>query len=310
MKTSSLLLAAFVTPALAFAAPRTSANYTFLTDITDAGGKRATSTNYTNDGTTGGIAGISSVAAPAGTAKHGYAAQLYDVTGLVVNSAVPSVNETTTLQLAAWQFLDDTSLLAVSATSVTWLVVSGPVSGISAAGLATAGTVPQNTAATVQGSFGGFTGSLNLTVLDTIPDNFGSYAADGLPDDWQVQYFGQPPNTNAGPNADPTGSGHTNLFKYIAGLNPLDANSRFLTAIAPVPDPAQPGQFFPGQRNVIFSPRFSDRTYLVNYRTGLATGTWLPLTGTTESDNAAQRTVTDLNASDPQRFYRIEITKP
>ena len=305
-------VAAFVLLALAtslHAGSRTSTNYSIITDTADAGGKRTTSASYTNDGSAGAVAVISTVAAPTETMKSGYAAQLTDVTGLLVNSGALSVNETGTLQLAAWQLLDDTSYLAVSANSVTWGLVSGPIASISGAGLASAGVVYQNTAATVQGSFGGFTGLLNLIVLDTIPDNFGSYAGDGLPDDWQVGFFGQN-NPLAAPNADPTGSGQNNLFKYIAGLNPLDPNARFLVAIAPVPDPAHPGQFLPGQSNVIFSPRFSGRTYIVKYRTDLATGTWLTLSGTTQNDSVTQRTVTDLNASNPQKFYRIEITKP
>ena len=37
-----------------------------------------------------------------------------------------------------------------------------------------------------------------------------------------------------------TGTGQTNLFKYIAGLNPLDPNSRFTLAIQPFA--AQPGR--------------------------------------------------------------------
>lgn len=312
MNTKSVLLfaSAFGSIAAALhASPRTSASYGILTDSVDNGGQRTSSAAYTNDASIGGITGISIVAAPAQIAKSGYLGQLYDITALVLNSAAPTVNETATLQLAAWQFLDDTSFLAVPATTVSWGVVSGPVTGISLTGLATAGTVYQNTAATMQGAFGGFTGSLNLTVLDTIPDNFGSYAGDGLPDNWQVGFFGQD-NPLAAPGADPSGNGQNNLFKYIAGLNPLDPNARFLLAIAPVPDPAHPGQFLPGQSNVIFSPRFSDRTYIVKYRTDLATGTWLTLSGTTQNDSVTQRTVTDLNASNPQKFYRIEITKP
>ena len=75
--------------ASANAGPRTSASYNVPADTTDAGGKRATSPNYTNDGSLGGVAGIATVASPAETARHGYIAQLYDVTGLVL-SATPT----------------------------------------------------------------------------------------------------------------------------------------------------------------------------------------------------------------------------
>ena len=302
MKTTTAFSLLLLAAATAHAGPRTSANYSITTDTADAGGKRGTSTSYTNDGSLGGVAGLSTVAAPAETAKSGYIGQLYDITGLLVNAASPNVNEMATLQLAAWQFLDDTSLLAVPATSVTWGVASGPITGISAAGVATAGAVYQNTAASVQGTFGGFTGPLNLTVLDSIPDNFGSYAGDGVGDDWQVQYFGLPPNANAGPNADFDGTGQTNLFKYIAGLNPLDG-SRFTLSIAKVP-----GQ--PAQKNLTFDPVVAGRTYTVTSKADLNTVGWTAVTVSSPSDNGTARTVTDQNATGAQKFYRIEITKP
>ena len=286
----------------AHAGPRSSTNYTILTDTADSGGTRATSASFTNDGSAGGVAGLSTVAAPAETAKAGYVGQLYDITGLVVNAASPTVNETATVQLAAWQILDDTSLLAVSAASVTWGVTSGPITGISAAGLATAGPVYANTPTTVQGSLGGFTGSANLTVLDTIADNFGSYAGDGVGDDWQVQYFGLPPNANAGPNADFDHTGQTNLFKYIAGLNPLDG-SRFTLSIAKVP-----GQ--PAQKNLTFDPVVAGRTYTVTSKPDLTIVGWTAITVSPPSDNGTTRTVTDLNATQEIKFYRIGITKP
>ncbi len=300
MKTP-ILLAVMLAPALSFAGPRTSTNYNVPADTTDGGGKRATSANYTNDGSAGGVTGISTVAAPVETAKHGYVGQLFDVTGLGVSGA-SNVNETATLQLAAAQLLDDASQLAVSANVVTWGVVSGPITGISLAGLATAGTAYQNTAATVQGAFGGFTGTLNLSVLDSIADNFGSYAGDSLGDDWQVQYFGLN-NPLAAPTADPDGDGQNNLFEFTAGLVPNNAQSRFALKVAAVP-----GQ--PTQQRIIFSPLVSGRTYTVNVRPDLTTGTWTTLTGTTQSDAGPERTVTDTSAKGTERFYQVKISKP
>ena len=302
MKTTTAFSLLLLAAATAHAGPRTSANYSITTDTADAGGKRGTSTSYTNDGSLGGVAGLSTVAAPAETAKSGYIGQLYDITGLLVNAASPNVNEMATLQLAAWQFLDDTSLLAVPATSVTWGVASGPITGISAAGVATAGAVYQNTAASMQGTFGGFTGPLNLTVLDSIPDNFGSYAGDGVGDDWQVQYFGLPPNANAGPNADFDGTGQTNLFKYIAGLNPLDG-SRFTLLIAPVPG-------LPGQKNLTFNPVVAGRTYVITAKPDFTAPTWGAINASAPGDNGTARTITDLSASGAKKFYHVEITKP
>ncbi len=44
---------------------------------------------------------------------------------------------------------------------------------------------------------------------------------DGLPDAWQIQYFGSANSPAAAPNATPAGDGVPNWMKYILGLNPL-----------------------------------------------------------------------------------------
>jgi hypothetical protein len=181
--------------------------------------------------------------------------------------------------------------------------VSGPIASIGTSGLATAGAVYQNTPASVQGVFAGHTGSLNFTVLETIADNFGAYAGDGLGDDWQVQYFGLPPNADAAPLVDPDGDGQTNALEFIAGLIPTDANSVFRLRIESVA-----GQ--PAQKNLIFNPRLTDRTYVVKARPSLLTGAFAPLGSSSFSDNAQERTVTDLSATGPAKFYQVEITKP
>ena len=288
------------------AGTRTSLNntYTITADTTDAGGKRTVSASYTNDGSAGGIAGLSTAASPAETVKSGYAAQLYDVTGLTLTAATLNVNEGTTDQLAAWQLLDDATFLAVPAAGAAWSVAGGPLTGISAAGLATAAFVYQDTAATAQGVYLGLTGTLGLTVKNVGLDDFGAYAGDTIDDAWQVQYFGPPPNANAGPAVDFDGTGQTNLFKYIAGLNPLDPASRFTLSIQPVP-----GQT--GQKNVVFTPRLTGRTYTVTSRPALTTGSYVPLTNpSAPSDAGPQRTITDLSAGGAAKFYRVEITKP
>jgi hypothetical protein len=290
-------------PGTAPAGPRTSTNYTLPTDTTDAGGQRTTSASYTNDGSAGGIVGISTVAAPAETAKHGYVGQLYEVTGLAVSATPTTVNETATRQLDAAQLLDDATTLAVPAASVAWSVAGGPLTGIDASGLATAGIVYQATAATAQGIYLGQTGTLGLTVLDSIPDNFGTYAGDQVGDDWQVQYFGQPPNAFAGPLLDPDGDGQANLFEFTAGLVPTDPASRFRLSIAPVT-----GQ--PGQKNLIFSPVVAGRTYAAKAKASLTSPTWGDITASAPSDNGAERTITDLSATGGAKFYHIEITQP
>ncbi|MEO8350686.1 MAG: hypothetical protein ABI680_03085, partial [Chthoniobacteraceae bacterium] len=172
------------------AGPRTSANYSVATEITDGGGARATSASYATDGSVGLIAGVSTVAAPVEMAKAGYIGQLYDVTGLTLTAVLLNVNEGATDQLGAWQALDDSTFLAVPATGVAWSVQSGPLTAISATGLATAGIVYQDTAATAQGAFAGDIGTLTLTVKNVNLDDLPGYSGDAIDDAWQVQYFG------------------------------------------------------------------------------------------------------------------------
>jgi len=284
------------------AGPRSSANYSIATDVADAGGSHAASANYTHDGSANGVAGISTAAAPVALAKHGYIAQLYEIAGLVPTASPPNVNEGETLQLGARQLLDDATYLTASAAAVAWSVQSGPLTGIDAAGLATADLVYQDTAATVEGTLGGFTGSLGLTVIDSIPDNFGSYAGDGLGDDWQFQYFGLN-NPDAAPALDPDGDGQDNRFEFIAGLIPTNPLSRFLLRIEPDPVEAD-------HKLLIFSPIIAGRVYTVESGGTLVPDSWSELTDPLQSDTGGERTVTDTHATEANRFYHVNIVKP
>ena len=279
---------------------RSSANYSVTTEVVSGAGNHATSASYSSDSNAASVTGVST--ASPDTAKNGYIGQLYEITGLVLSAATNPVNEGATDQLSAAQTLDDATFLNVAATSVSWSVLNGPLSGIDANGLATAATVYQDTLATAQGVFG-FTATVPLTVKNVNTDDFGAYAGDGIDDAWQVQYFGQPPNPLAGPNVDADGTGQTNLFKYVAGLNPLDPTSRFVLKIANVA-----GQ--PGQKNLIFSPRLVDRMYTVKAKLDLTSGSYTALPNSSFSDNGQERTVTDFDGSGAEKFYDVEITKP
>jgi len=57
----------------------------------------------------------------------------------------------------------------------------------------------------------------------SIADLTGDANNDGLPDWWQIQYFGSITNPAAAPNAAPAGDGVPNWLKYNSGLNPLVA---------------------------------------------------------------------------------------
>jgi hypothetical protein len=302
MKTANILLfTACLFPLAAAAGSRTSANYSIPTDTADNGGRRATTAAYSNDGSVGGIGGLSSVVSPSESAKHGYIGQLIDVTNIVVSANPTNVNENSTRQLAARLAYNDGTVSPLAAASVGWSVVNGPLSGVNASGLATATNVYQDTLATVRGASGGRSNTLGLLVLNTGIDDFAFYAGDGIDDAWQVQYFGQN-NANAQPGQDPDADGQTNRFEYVAGTIPTDAASKFRLNISNVVGQAN-------QRALQFSPRFPTRTYTPVARAFVDSGTFLNVTGIV-SDAGTVRTVTDTNANGATKIYRVRIDYP
>jgi len=118
-----------------------SANYTLAPGTVDSGGLRGTSANYTVNGSL--IAGGAGNSAGY-TARTGFAGQLEEpVTGVAVPTAIritalpAALDEADTRQLAAFLLSSDGRLTPLALDSVSWSVQSGPLTGISAGGLAT-----------------------------------------------------------------------------------------------------------------------------------------------------------------------------
>jgi len=271
-----------------------------VTSSVDGGGGRSGAGSYTNDGCVGGIGGIGSSGSQ--VARHGFAGQLTEVTGLSVTGTPTQLNEGATSQLSGAATMDDDTVTDLSGSDINWSVPSWPLASISASGVASAAVVYANTSASVNGVYLDVPGSNSVLVLNTDLDNYGIYDSDGIADSWQIQFFGFD-NPDAAPSADVTGTGQNNLFKYIAGLDPTNVASVFRLRILPVA-----GQ--PNQKQLMFNPRWDDRVYTPLFRTNLLSGTWMTLTDTNVTDNGAERTVTDTNAIDNARFYRIQITYP
>ena len=144
--------------------------------------------------------------------------------------------------------------------------------------------------------------TLDLAVLNIGTDDFAAYAGDALDDAWQVQYFGLD-NPVAAPAMDPDGDGQSNAFEYAAGVAPNDPASAFQLRIEAVPGETE-------QRKVVFSPRFGDRSYALEFATDLTLGPWTPLTGAAQADSGLERAVTDLDSAGSVKFYRVLISKP
>ncbi len=129
---------------------------------------------------------------------------------------------------------------------------------------------------------------------------------DGIPDSWRQQFFGTSATTNNRSCAicDADGTGQINLFKYIAGLDPTNPASVFVLQIASVT-----GQ--PMQKNLIYKPIAGGRTYASQFVTNLVGAVWTNLTTISgPATNGNQVTVTDTQATQTQKFYRIHISLP
>lgn len=187
----------------------------------DAGGGRATGAVAVVDVSLGGIVGIP--AAGVATNKSGYVGQLYDLVAIQVTANPTSVNETAARQLVAGGLYDDGTRGSLS-TNPAWGVVSGPLTGVDGGGLATAGIVYENTPASAFAAQASVTGTTAILVLNVDNDDYQTYAGDGLPDGWQVAYFGID-NADAAPALDPDGDRFKNADEYAADTVPTNIES-------------------------------------------------------------------------------------
>ena len=131
--------------------------------------------------------------------------------------------------------------------------------------------------------------------------------SDGIPDWWEQFYFGHASGQtqdHSCATCDADGTGQNNLFKYVAGLNPTNRASVFTLQIQNVT-----GQ--PAQKSLIYSPVVAGRMYSVQSNTNLVGGAYTNLAPSSgPQTNGTQATVTDLNASQSNKFYRILISLP
>lgn len=206
----------FLLPLVAWAG--TSADYSIDPTALDGGGAAVSSAAYSiNASIAPGAAGASANY----TMRSGHAGQLLDLAGIAIDepSSPMTIHERQTLQLTVSATYDDATKAVLSAHDLIWSVQSGPLANISSSGLATAGSVYQNTSAKAQAISGNFSDGLSLTVINTGLDDFAPYAADGLPDLWQVQYLGEN-RLQGGAGADVDGDGLSNLQEFAFGMDP------------------------------------------------------------------------------------------
>lgn len=249
----------------------------------------------TNDGTV-------SAETPGGVQlKPGFIGQLYDVVSITLGASPSTIDEGGTRQLGAVANLDDNTTLNLPGGDVQWSILLGPLTEIDASGLTTADLVYEDTAATAQGGYQGLSAQIELTVLNTDPDNLGTYAGDGLDDGWQVNFFGHPPNPEAAPNANPDNDLHPNLFEFLTGYNPTDPHSYFTFDVLDVADTMsilQLSKIVPGTRYSI------ERSLDLGH-----TDPWTEFATFTTLSEIFDHQVTDPNAAGPHWFYRVAVER-
>lgn len=97
-----------------------------------------------------------------------------------------------------------------------------------------------------------------LVVLDNIVLDVADSDADGIPDAWEIQYFG---SLNQSMWVDSDGDGQTNRFEYLAGTDPTNRTSRFeLDRVVKTPDEV-----------VVYWIPYTNRVYSVLWTSNLTT---------------------------------------
>jgi Glycosyl hydrolases family 28/Bacterial TSP3 repeat len=117
---------------------------------------------------------------------------------------------------------------------------------------------------------------------------------DGLPDDWEQQYFGSA--TGADPNADTDGDGVSNYAEFVAGTNPLDPSDH----LAPT------SVSFDGTTVTLTFRTVPLKRYQLQYTDDLAGGIWTNL-GNIRAADSNSLVVTDTPGAVVRRFYRLQV---
>jgi hypothetical protein len=128
---------------------------------------------------------------------------------------------------------------------------------------------------------------LEVTVIRDVDTD-----GDGLPDDWEMFYFG---NLDQGATDDPDGDGVSNLAEYRAGTDPTKADSAFYVKTSAATALNWPN--LPSRQPVV---QFSDD--LLNWQTVTNPAIIYP--------TPATATWTDPDPSATNRFYRVQAVTP
>ena len=286
---------------LAPAQIRSSANYSIAAETAGVTSGSASSANYKQVSEAGAESAVSGTATAGGTAyvaKHGFTGQLYDVQSVSFTPPQAGLPESGALPLQPRALMTDGTLLT-DPRPFRYVTDRPDISSVSTGGLLTLGIYYDDVVIPVRASLDTASGTMQVTLLDRQPDNWGSYAGDGLPDWWQVEKFGVG-NPLAAPGADPDGDTWSNHFEYFASLEPLLAASRFQMNF----------RLNGNTGEITYGPVMPGSSYKVEWSTDFVT--WTLLSGETPVDAGGFRTEFDPDAvtEGTRRFYRVLVSRP
>jgi hypothetical protein len=149
----------------------------------------------------------------------------------------------------------------------------------------------------------------------SIADLTGDSNNDGLPDSWQIQYFGSATNPNAAPNATPAGDGVPNWLKYTLGLDPMVPGVVLPEGVVwangkTVSNPVNPSDTntvaIYTAAEVVFNTEVG-KTYQIEAASTLSDG-WKKVGDPIPGTGAAISYVTPTRTK-AQQFYRVTVTQ-
>lgn len=294
LRRSALLFAASIAPALADSIV-SGGPYAITRVSLDPAGGVSSSLNYSQSAAiSGGTVAQATSAGGGFWLRPGFVGQLYEVLSAEIDASPASVQEGVTIPFTGNLVLGDGTTLNAGSPGF-WRILSGPLS-LTPQGAVVAGPVYQNTTAVVALGAEGFVLERPLTVLNLGKDDFGIYGSDGIEDTWQIQWFGQA-NPLGLATADASGTGQTNLFKWLAGLDPLDPSARFVVL---------PGALQGNAATLSFGPCNLGRRYTLLKSADFVQWTALP---PVEAVSAGQNlSVTDPSPLAGTTFYKVDVS--
>ena len=268
------------------------------TSAVDAGGGFSSGDAVEINGSLGGFGGVSGDAELTATSRAGFTGQIYDPVRVAITPGSAELSENVIVDFTGQVVCDDDTILA--GEPVTWFTGSNLLSVSTDGRVAAAATLPGSFSALLTATAAGVSGTALLTVTDTSPDDYGDYAGDGLPDQWQIQFFGDG-NREAKPENDPDQDGQDNRTEYLAGTDPTDPGSLlrlFFSTDSP-----------PGTRLMQFSPFLPNRQYRLESSFSLDSG-WTESPGSaTEAPTPGHGMISDQSGPDQRKFYRLKISE-